>query len=110
MELREAEEFLLSHGWTVKPPPQYISQIRRIQDETCYKYGFTRLELLSRRRYTTLVRCRHEAIRRCFLETCASFPELGRAFNRDHTSIMYAVGNLMRKPLTEPPDKEREDR
>ncbi len=85
-----AAQYLEHHGWNVTPPPSR-NEIYCIQEEVCAKYGVNRLDMLSHKRPRHLIRARHEAIRRARRETFASFPELGRAFNRDHTSIMYVV-------------------
>ena len=66
-----------------------ISQIRRIQDEVCRRHGITHDELVGHRRNAGLVKIRHEAIRLVHASTNSTLMAIGRAFNRDHTTIMY---------------------
>ncbi len=71
-----------------------MTTIRKIQDEVCAAYGIRRNELMSRRRSKMVVRARHEAIRRARAETEASYADVGMAFDRCHTAIMYVCGAL----------------
>jgi chromosomal replication initiation ATPase DnaA len=56
------------------------------------EHGMTTLKLVSRLRYRSIFRARAHAL--CVLRhtTLWSYPELGRLFSLDHTSIMHAVG------------------
>lgn len=55
------------------------------------KYNVTVNELRGKRRARYLVIARHEAMARCRYETRHSFPEIGRFFGCDHTSVLYGV-------------------
>lgn len=65
--------------------------IAQIMVETCEKYDVSLLELVSYRRSRPLVLYRQEAMYRCVKETAQSLPMIGRAFNRDHTTILHGV-------------------
>lgn len=68
-----------------------------ILTEVAAKHGVTVTMLLSHRRPPHIVRARHEAYWRAHEETMASLPEIGRAYNRDHTSIMFGVKQHARR-------------
>jgi len=65
--------------------------IHAIIAEVGQKYGLTYSEMIAKRRQLYLVGPRHEAIWRCAMETTASLPEIGRAFHRDHTTVLHAI-------------------
>lgn len=72
--------------------------IARIQQIVGRSYGCTREEILSRKRSGTLVPARHVA---CYVArrlTEASYPQLGRLFRRDHTSVLSAVKKITKDP------------
>ncbi|HEU4427989.1 MAG TPA: helix-turn-helix domain-containing protein [Myxococcota bacterium] len=56
--------------------------------------GFTREQILSRHRYQALTRARQWAMHIARDEGRWSFPDIGRAFNRDHTTVMAACGKI----------------
>jgi len=53
--------------------------------------NFERTELTGPSRYRNRVRIRHVAMWLARKVTYASFPEIGRAFHRDHTSCLVAI-------------------
>ena len=55
------------------------------------RFGFSVGEILSGRRRRPLTRARQAAMWICHEATARSFPELGRAFRRDHTTIMHGI-------------------
>lgn len=60
--------------------------------ETALKHGVTIADIKSRRKRADLVEARHDAIVRAYTERAdLTLPQLGRLFNRDHTSILHAV-------------------
>ncbi len=65
--------------------------------EVCAKHGVSWRELVSQRRAKPLVRARHEAYWRCIAETRASYPQVARLFDRDHTTIMHGVNAHRRR-------------
>ena len=74
--------------------PTTPQRIEAIQLRICAKHKITLEELTGERRHKELVQARHEAIREVYYSTGASTPVIGRAFNRDHTSILWVVGRV----------------
>lgn len=64
--------------------------IAQIQAVACQQFGVTMLDMLSDRRGKTCTRARHVAMWLARHTTFCSFPEIGRAFRRDHTTVMVA--------------------
>lgn len=63
--------------------------------EVAREFGIDRATLLSRRRARSICVPRHLAFYLC-IELCgASYPEVGRVFNRDHGTIMHGY-NVVR--------------
>lgn len=77
-----------------KPSPltHYDKQIERVVKVTSEVTGVPVLELLSKRR--TNATERHIAMYLSVRLLGCSYPEVGRAFGRDHTTVMYAVKKL----------------
>lgn len=65
--------------------------MREIIDDVCIKYDVRRTDVLSRRRTRNLVVPRQEAMWRCATETIHSLPEIGRLFDRDHTTVLHGI-------------------
>lgn len=59
--------------------------------EVCAQYGVSANEMFSLRRERRIVIARWEAMLRIRNETSASYPQIGRFFHRDHTSVMHAM-------------------
>lgn len=53
--------------------------------------------ILGHRRQAVIVRARQRAMKAAF-EAGFSAPQIGRAFNRDHTTVLYAAGTLKKRP------------
>lgn len=68
------------------PPPRIL---RRILSAVADASGVSEIHLLSRRRARGLARPRHIAIYLACERTAFSLPEIGRFFDRDHTSVMH---------------------
>lgn len=64
--------------------------MRRIAWEITNEFGLTLAELRGRGRSGFLCNARFEAFARC-RALGYSTPEIGRFFNRDHTSVMYGL-------------------
>lgn len=68
-----------------------------ILDEVCSEYAVRRQELLGVSRTAGIVEARHDAMwrfRQCrneYGDPLYGYPELGRIFNRDHTTIIHGV-------------------
>ena len=65
-------------------------------------FGVTRADILARGRSRKVVEARHVAMWLARLRGQPSFPELGRAFRRDHTTVMPAIRKIERKIATNP--------
>ena len=65
-------------------------------------YGLEPDELRSRSRRRRVVRPRQLAMYICRTSTDASLKDIGRAFNRDHTSVMYAIGIVEQRVAERP--------
>lgn len=61
-----------------------------IVDAVCIMFGFLPSEIKSKRRHTELVRARHFCMYACVRLTSRNYSEIGRYFDRDHTTVMYA--------------------
>lgn len=68
-----------------------VVSIESIINEICTRYKISRIDLLSRRRARHLAWPRQEAYWRASKETMMSLPAIGRAFGRDHTTIMHGI-------------------
>ncbi len=66
-------------------------QARAIMVETAKSYGYPVDEILANCRNVGIVQARHHAMWLCARDTDLSYPTLGRAFGRDHTTILHAV-------------------
>lgn len=61
--------------------------------------GVTLEQVLSSRRNRPITMARHEAMKAVrALHPNMSAVQLGRIFNRDHSSVLFALGTLKRKP------------
>lgn len=56
--------------------------------EVAAKHGIAAKDIFSDRRAVKLCRARHECFWRMREETILSFPQIGRFFHRDHSTIM----------------------
>jgi chromosomal replication initiator protein len=79
--------------------PRTIEQIMR---GVARAYGLEPDELRSRSRRRRVVRPRQLAMYICRSSTDASLKDIGRAFNRDHTSVMYAIGIVEQRVAERP--------
>ena len=70
--------------------------------ETARAYGQTTEALRSRSRKQLFVRPRQIAMYLARLYTDASLADIGRAFGRDHTSVMYAIDVVERRIVERP--------
>jgi len=78
------------------PKHHCLPPMERIIRATCTVTGLTRNELLSGRRSKEFVHARHIAMYLAREYTTLSFPQIGRAMNKDHTTVYY-VANKMAK-------------
>ena len=96
-------EFARQHLSTVLADEPRTVDAREILQAVadCYSVGTD--ELLGKRRIKQLVRPRHVAMYLAREHTDLSFPDLGRAFQRDHATIQHAVKKI-RGMLDDDPD------
>lgn len=75
-------------------------KVREIVQDVLDNYpDVTWEEIISPRRIRSLIHPRHECMRAVFKERPdMSFPQIGRIFRRDHTSVMWAVGKIRKPP------------
>lgn len=83
---------------TTPPPPAGAHSITAIQAAVATVMGTTVTEMLSDRRTAGAVTARQLAMWLARWWTPASLPRIGRAFGRDHTTVMHAVTVLDRRP------------
>jgi chromosomal replication initiator protein len=82
--------------------PGRARSLDEIMSETARAYGVTRDDLRARSRKQSLVRPRQIAMYLARRYTDASLAEIGRAFSRDHTSVMYAIDVVERRIVEKP--------
>lgn len=76
-----------------------LDRLALIFGQVADKHGLTIEMMLAHRRPRALAYARHEAYWRAYRETAATLPEIGRAYSRDHTSIMYGIAQHERRLL-----------
>jgi len=78
-------------------PVETLCTVQELAAQIAQQHGITTADMLGRSRYAHLVSARRDLYR--VLRTRGwSYPAIGRACgNRDHTSIMYALGALPAK-------------
>jgi hypothetical protein len=64
--------------------------LKQILLEVCLAYRVIPNELVGKKRNKVLVLARAEFVKRARGETDASFPRIGRAINKDHTTVIHA--------------------
>lgn len=82
---------------TVSKASYSSPEIERIINATCDITGVTRNELMSRRRQKEYVYARHIAMYLAREYTTLSFPQIGRAMNKDHTTVYSAAEKLSKR-------------
>lgn len=72
-----------------------VATIRDIQRIVAKHYGFTCMDMRSKRRTAALAHARHVAMFIAKSATPRSFPEIGRHFGgRDHTTVLHGVRKI----------------
>lgn len=66
---------------------------KRILEIVAETSGFPVEEITGKRRTAALVKARHQAMRQIRAETNLSTSEIGRLFNRDHSTVIYACNH-----------------
>jgi Bacterial dnaA protein helix-turn-helix len=72
------------------------SMLFLIKRAAAFLFSISETELESRRRHSSVVEARHIAWWVAREMTQCSLPEIGRAFKRDHTTIMHGIEKVMR--------------
>lgn len=79
----------------IEPPRKTLAvdlcPLKRIIREVCVNRNIEYRQMMSKRRRRNVAHARQEAYWRCYNETGASYPEIGRMMGRDHTSVMYGA-------------------
>jgi chromosomal replication initiator protein len=75
------------------PEPKKI-KIDDIQKRVASHFKVTRTDILSSRRTAAMVHPRQIAMYLSKLLTPHSFPEIGRRFGRDHTTVLHAIQKI----------------
>ncbi|MQX36848.1 helix-turn-helix domain-containing protein [Roseospira navarrensis] len=76
--------------------------IAAIIDATAEAWGVTRRDLLADRRAQNLAVPRQAAMTLARDLTMASLPVIGRAFDRDHTTVLHAVRRTAERAARDP--------
>jgi chromosomal replication initiator protein len=82
--------------------PGRARSLEEIVQETARAYGLAPEALRSRSRKQLVVRPRQIAMYLARRYTAASLADIGRAFGRDHTSVMYAIDVVERRIVERP--------
>jgi chromosomal replication initiator protein len=68
--------------------------VRGVQEVVASFYGIDTLEMASARRTRSVAMARQIAMYLARKTTLKSFPDIGRFFNRDHTTVMHACNKV----------------
>lgn len=72
--------------------------VKRIVAAASEVYGVSVLEILSKRRNKQFTEARHAAMLTALRHTRWGYSDIGRFFNRDHTSVLHAERKLSETP------------
>lgn len=78
-------------GEVLDAPAAYRPTMRQIATEVAEKHGVRLRDLTGRETGRIYVRARFEAMTRIRDELNFSLPQIGRFFNRDHTTVINAL-------------------
>ena len=84
-------EFARRELSAILPSRASVSSVEDIQRAVCHHFHLKSSDLLSKDRHKSKAFARHVAMYLCKQRLAVSFPELGRAFGKDHTTVMSAV-------------------
>lgn len=79
-----------------------VLRIRTIQHAVARRFNIAAIELSSRRRTKAVVQPRQVAMFLAKDLTLASYPEIGRKFCKDHTTVLHAVRRIAARIDREP--------
>jgi chromosomal replication initiator protein len=83
--------FARAEMMAVHPSRTRLTSVEDIQRAVCHHFHLRSSDLLSKDRHKTTAFARHVAMYLCKQRLSVSFPELGRAFGKDHTTVISAV-------------------
>lgn len=75
-------------GSPIAPQPRRLG-IHIIREVAC-EHGVTVSDILSQSRKYPIAAARHDAMKRIRAELKYSYPQIGRMFDRDHSSVIWA--------------------
>lgn len=84
--------------------------VRAVIAATASIHGLSESYIMSHRRHPRFVAARHEAMYVARIALGMSYPELGRAFDRDHTSVLDGFRRVERSLPTNAERQERVSR
>ncbi|MBW3095656.1 helix-turn-helix domain-containing protein [Pseudohoeflea coraliihabitans] len=92
--IEEATQIMAKAGNRYEPiidiTPQLM--VKEIIVEVAERFGFAPREIVGRSRYKPLTRARQAAMAEVYLHRPdMSLPQIGRFFNRDHTTVLHAL-------------------
>lgn len=93
LDLARWRRVLAAAGEKTTPvPPRETGSpsVTRVMDVVAARYGVTRADLLGPGRTQPATTARQVAMRLVRETTGKSYPEIGRAFRRDHTTVIHA--------------------
>lgn len=73
-----------------------IPKVADIKAAVCQEYNISALDLMSHRIGRSVARPRQVAMYLARTLTAMSLPEIGRQFDRDHTTVLFAVRTVTR--------------
>lgn len=76
-------------GTPIEAPPKKFA--REIIAEVATSHGLLMADLVGKPKVHSLIEPRRAAMKRVRAELGYSYPQIGRLFNRDHTTVMYAL-------------------
>ena len=76
--------------------------VKRIMQIVAKRYDITVNDIVANRRTDSLVRARHVAMTVAVRATPLSLPQIGRCFNRDHTTILHARDKIEQQAQDDP--------
>lgn len=69
-------------------------ELEKIVEVVATGTGITRSQIMGRSRSAPVVRARHLAMWLAYRSLELSYPQVGQAFDRDHTTIIHAVRTI----------------
>jgi chromosomal replication initiation ATPase DnaA len=80
-----------SDGGEVPSPFRVKEFCRRAIEEAADEYDISVMEIMGKRRHKSIAWARQSAMWRIRMATSLSLPQIGRMFDRDHTTVLHAI-------------------